>query len=67
MRSRVLLVFVSLVLFGFAPAPFPRPDRQQREDQTDVGGTLGVRALGMEWSEAEGHGGDLAGRVLPQG
>src|SRR5262245_26909321 len=37
MSNRVLLIVVSFGLLGFAPAPFPRPDRQ-RDDPTDVRG-----------------------------
>jgi uncharacterized protein (TIGR03067 family) len=36
---RVLLIGGSLLLLGFAPAPFPKPDRNRGDDQTDVGGT----------------------------
>jgi uncharacterized protein (TIGR03067 family) len=36
---RVLLIGASLLLLGFAPAPFPKPDRNRGDDQTDVGGT----------------------------
>jgi uncharacterized protein (TIGR03067 family) len=38
MRLRVLLIVASVMLLGFAPAPFPKRDRQ-REDPTDVNGT----------------------------
>jgi uncharacterized protein (TIGR03067 family) len=38
MRTHVLLVGLSVALLGFAPAPFPRPERSQRDDQADVKG-----------------------------
>src|SRR5688572_16857857 len=39
MRVRILLMTVAaLILAGFAPAPFPRPDRQ-RADPADLTGT----------------------------
>jgi uncharacterized protein (TIGR03067 family) len=38
MPARLLLIAASLALFGFAPAPFPRAERQ-RADPTDVTGT----------------------------
>src|SRR5262245_14056762 len=38
-RLRVLLVLLSVLPFGFAPAPFPKSERPRRDDQTDVVGT----------------------------
>jgi uncharacterized protein (TIGR03067 family) len=38
-RARVLLIALSAALIGFAPAPFPRAERQRGEDQSDVAGT----------------------------
>jgi uncharacterized protein (TIGR03067 family) len=38
MRSRILLLVVSVVVLGFAPAPLPRKERH-RQDLTDVDGT----------------------------
>jgi uncharacterized protein (TIGR03067 family) len=37
MRKRVLLIVVSCALLGFAPAPFPKPERQ-RQEPDDVSG-----------------------------
>src|SRR5262249_25938841 len=38
MQFRVLLIVVSCILLGFAPAPFPTSERA-RQDPLDVGGT----------------------------
>jgi uncharacterized protein (TIGR03067 family) len=38
MPVRVLLLVVSVALLGFAPAPFPKTERLQRDDPTDVRG-----------------------------
>ena len=42
MRFRVALAVVGVALLGFAPAPFPRAERRQAEDLTDVAGTWAV-------------------------
>jgi uncharacterized protein (TIGR03067 family) len=55
MRASAVLLVVSAVLVGFAPAPLPRRERQ-REDPTDVDGKWalvlferrGVRRVGAE-------------------
>jgi uncharacterized protein (TIGR03067 family) len=39
MRASTLLAVVSAALLGFAPAPFPRPERPRGQDPTDVEGT----------------------------
>jgi uncharacterized protein (TIGR03067 family) len=38
MAMRILLIAMGVALIGFAPAPFPKTERQ-REDLTDVTGT----------------------------
>ena len=35
---RALLLVLTVVLVGFAPAPFPKADRRNANDPTDVGG-----------------------------
>lgn len=37
--TRLLLIVASVFVAGFAPAPFPRPERQRPQDATDVAGT----------------------------
>jgi uncharacterized protein (TIGR03067 family) len=42
MPRRLVLIFVGAALLGFAPAPFPRAERRQAGDLTDVAGTWAV-------------------------
>jgi uncharacterized protein (TIGR03067 family) len=38
-RRHLILALLPLVLVGFAPAPFPRPERRRAESQGDLNGT----------------------------
>ena len=55
---RVLLIGSSLLLLAFAPAPFPRTERQRGDNQTDVDGTWAFELYEMsgrpdDWSKRE--------------
>jgi len=45
MSTRVGLIVLSLVLLGFAPAPFPKNERRLRDDPADLTGTWAFTAL----------------------
>src|SRR5437763_302269 len=53
MRVRVVLIVVSCVGLGFAPAPFPKAERQ-RADPLDVSGTWAHVRSEMNGQHAEG-------------
>jgi uncharacterized protein (TIGR03067 family) len=42
LRRQLLLAVLGLAACGFAPAPFPKPERQRPEDQGDLGGVWRV-------------------------